>query len=378
MSLEFPLARGGFQNQYGTRTPWTTETLNPSRRCDGWACTSNGESTCASNCAYSGTCSRTDPLLSAVLGRGGASKPSDATAPKKRELFSSEAEVIDAGFELNLTPDQVTSLVNERSRFGDRRSAVNQTIADIFAVTDVEFQIRQQLLQRDPGGTGRILGGRLINAALTDVDVPVGVDEDGNIFGSAALTLSQKRIDQLNGFGQNVVNSFLYSDGPGSAKLPFQRDVFLFDLGPAQSHPWADRIFQTVADVNCESNGLGLYVNGMVGRTLYLVRRPQPYYIIFRNPRCSPLLRGMECCYEDLDPCGDHGVYFTTDPVGGGECNFINGGVAPNVFPMSAVVRANTNSYSFHVNNSWPDVLFYQSTQAPFRGGLVLVFGQCP
>lgn len=380
MSFEFPFARGGFQNVYGTRVPWVTQSQEECRPCFAGSfnpCARQGGcSACVQQSGTCSTCQRSDPLLNSVLGRG---TKSDNSEPSKRDLFQPESEMFESGLDVNITPEQVASLVNDRARqSGDRRSAARETIADIFAMSDVNYQIRQQLLQRDPGGTGRIIGGRLVNAALADVEVPVGVDEHGRYFGSVALALSQERADQLNGFGRNVINAFTYRQGPGSACEPFVKDYFLFDLGPAQSHPWRERIFQTTFDIDYETAGLGLYVNGMPGRTLYLIRRPQPYYMSFRNPRLNPLFCGAESCYRDEDLSCDQGVYFTTDPIGGGECCAINGGCAPSVFPSTTIVRANGNACSFNVDNSWPDVLFYQSTEAPFRGGLVLVFGQCP
>lgn len=380
MSFELPLARGGFQNEYGTRIPWTTSVQD--RVCRVVA-ERGGSCGCATPCASSG-CSRSDPLVAAVLGRGaGGDAPGARGGTARRDLFSEESDAIDGvgAANIDLTSDQVSALVRDRevANGGNRRRAADETLLDIFAASESEFVDRQALLQRDPGGTGRIIGGRLINAALDDIDVPVGIDERGHYYGSVSLSLSQRRADELNGFGRGVVNSFFYGDGPGSARNPFQKDVFLVDLGDASSHPWADRIFQGPADVGCETKELGLYVNGMVSRTLYLVRRPEPYYFVFRPPRENPNLRNFLCCNPDaFDPCERHGFYFTNDPVGGGRCNYINDGVSPLVFPMSSMVMENGNAFAVKIDNNWPDMLFYQSTRGPFMGGKVLIFGQCP
>lgn len=414
MSYELPLARGGFQNEYGTRIPWTTTVddrlcrIVGNVRGSGCGGGGGGGCGCATPCV-SGGCQRSDPLLDAVLGRGmgstssssssgererGGSAPSaadetrargssssGAQGTQRRDLFNEENQVLDGFTNLDMSPGQVADLVRERqiANGGNRRQAADATLLDIFAASDFEFDLRQNLLQRDPGGTGRILGGRLVNSVLGDIEVPIGIDESGHFYGSVATSLSQRRMDELNGFGRGVINSYFYTGGPGGANNPFQKDVFLIDLGDAASHPWADRIFQGPADVACETKELCLYINGMAGRTLYLVRRPEPYYFVFRPPRANPMLQDFFCCNPDaFDPCERHGFYFTNDPVGGGVRNYINDGIAPLVFPMTSVIMENANMFAVKVDNNWPDMLFYQSTRGPFMGGKVMVLGQCP
>jgi len=385
MASEFPVASGGFQNTYGTRIPWTTRidggfNFDPQRRC---RCTPAGS--CGGGCASSGEILSEDAFVALVSSRGAKNK-TEREKTRSRVLldYDSEPNDISRSEAVNsLTTDGVNDIVNQRANvLGNRRDAESETLSEIFTLSNASFNLREQLTERNPGGAGRIIGGRLVNSVLGNIDVPVGVSEEGMVFGPPALTISQNRADVLNGFGPETVTGYIYNQrGPGSVGRPFERDVFLVDLANSRTHPWADRIRQTAGNISCETRNMCLAINGMAGRTLYLVRRPQPYYFIFRPASQNPNLTRKQC--EEIDECDEVGFYITTDPVGG-DCNsFLNGvdetrGIAPQVFPLTRTVFDNNSVYSLIVDDNWPDVLFYQSTLGPFMGGLIVVLGKYP
>src|SRR5690606_7155456 len=131
-------------------------------------------------------------------------------------------------------------------------------------------------------GTGPFFRGPGLNQLLEPVQVPVTVDGYGNFFGSPATSVGGERINDLNGFG-NTVNAM---------KQSFRTDEFQVDIGSGISSPWANRLNQTAANVQQETGGLCLWINGQAGRTIYLLRRKNPYYFIFRLPQQNNLYPG--------------------------------------------------------------------------------------
>jgi hypothetical protein len=221
-------------------------------------------------------------------------------------------------------------------------------------------------LREGPNGVFR---GRAINRLLLPQDVPLQVDSVGGIYGGPSSALVQRRINQLNGF--ELVNSaYIYTPqgGPGTIDKPFLQDNFLIDLGSGQQSLWANRI---LADTS-ETQGYGLWINGMPSRTIYLQRRTEPYYFTYRLPSQNPLF--VPPSTGTLSPT--QGFYFSSDPVGGNASNTINGGVQPLIFPSTANILYPGNMQYLRVDDAFPDILFYQSLAGPFQGGKVIILGK--
>jgi len=223
--------------------------------------------------------------------------------------------------------------------------------------------------EENPG----IFSGSLISKILLPEQVNMRMDTLGNVYGPPASEIIPKRISQLNGF-QETVNAFIYERGtPGSAGQPFIEDNFLIDIGSSLQHPWTQRIRRL-------GLGISLWINGMAGRTIYLVRRYQPYYFTFRLPTQNPLFppNGNASC---IDIC-KHSFYFSTDPIGGGINSEVNigplaeDGYEPKALADFSIFPGNTGY--IRVDNSFPDVFFYGSRYSPFLGGLVVVLGNYP
>lgn len=262
---------------------------------------------------------------------------------------------------------------------------------------------------------GGQFGGTDTSAILNASDTPPFLDNAGNIFGGPCSQIVNKRINQLNGFNY-AVNVDLYSDPTvaGNPNKPYIPNNFKFQYGPALMHPWGRRCmnqsqFTATGTIPYTSNpntgnatmfpspypvvstgyypqtqGLALYVNGAVGRTIYLVRRPQPYVFHlpnqFRKDGKDPLTGYTTPQGADINEkyiVNQGGVYFTTDPAGGGawnDINYVNG--LPVPVPVFAQAYVSAGGFvSVIVDDTWPDALFYQSTLGPFMGGLVIVTG---
>ena len=361
-----PPVQGGFGNAFGTRIPWKVDTSDRlesaleqvAARCTRGCATGN----C---CCGSGSGKITEDVVLDAAFAGGL-----RGAPKSRDLGDSLL-----GDYLAQGGDPVPTTLFSQSAGGLTEI---DSIAGLFALaeTDQTFRERRDLSEIDPAGAGRQVQGLFLNRVVGNVQVPVSVNEFDQFFGSVSTGLSSRRMDTLNGFGFGVPNDFSYApEGrPGSARRGFIRDFFYITIGDGENSPWARRIFQR-RRIRRETQGLALYVNGMVGRTLFLLRRPEPYYFIFAPPRSNPETYPYDpCCF---DVCSN-GFYFTTDQIGGNASNSINDGEQPPVFPLSRMIKPNNNVYSVVVNNEWPDHLYYQSLHAPFGGGDVLVFGKYP
>ena len=131
---------------------------------------------------------------------------------------------------------------------------------------------------------------------------------------------------------------------------------------------------------------LCLWINGMPSRTIYLVRHAQPQCVYFHF--------ALDAAIQGTLPIppgfNSQGFYFSTDPVGGGPQNGINGAyvnnlgqiltngpnaVTPPIFPGTSIIFPGNTAF-IRVDNSWPDTLFYHSTQGPYMGGKVIVVGR--
>ena len=231
-----------------------------------------------------------------------------------------------------------------------------------------------------------IFEGRLINELLLPDQQPVRVSAEGEIFGGPETALIQRRIDQLNGFGE-IANVYSYGMPglPGSFDRPFIKDNFYISVGLGNSSLFANRIFQNATiptgytpptgTVDTETQGLALYVNGQASRILRLVRG-RTYYFHFPLLSCS-----NTCLPACVDPCLIDSIasfYFTLDPVGGNVNNYINStgdfSVTPQPFPGTSFIYPGSTGW-ITIDNTFPDFLFYQSTMGPFQGGLVLILG---
>jgi hypothetical protein len=234
-----------------------------------------------------------------------------------------------------------------------------------------------------------IFSGSYINDILLPDAVTHSVDLNGGIYGGAASSIVQRRIDTLNGFGE-AVNNFNYGPAgmPGSFGRPFVKDNFFVTYAAGSSTLWSQRIAQFSSrpdgytgptgpngPIDTETQGLALSVNGMVGRVIYLIRRKQPYYFHFQSQleNCN-----LPC---DIERCAlqKFGMYFSTDCIGGGTQNYINnigniGTVSPPVFPGTTVLLPSATMW-ITVTESWPDLLFLNSVAGPCMGMMVIVLG---
>lgn len=240
-----------------------------------------------------------------------------------------------------------------------------------------------------PGG---VFIGSDVNKLLLPDETIIGLDTECNIFGGVSTNLVRRRISQLNGFNETV-NNFNYANPsqPGSFNRPFVDNQFYVTYALGNQEIWSPRIAQWATPpsgytgptgpngpVDRETQGLALSINGMVNRVLYLIRQPQPvaFHFPLQNSNCQ-LPCDIDVC--NLDRYG--GFYFTEDPVGGSNANYINnignvpsGGYTPPVMFGTNILRPG-NTMWVRVDHSWPDRLFYQSTAGPFMGGTVIVLG---
>jgi len=249
-----------------------------------------------------------------------------------------------------------------------------------------------------------IYGGNSVNNALNPIPVEINVDTAGSIFGGGCSALVNQRISQINGFGY-AVQPGLYVQtprAPGTPLRPIIDDNFYIRYGRGEGSLFTARVYQQSGTgpvygglpVQNYNNGvwpfipsgaaypqtqnLCLYLNNMPARTLYLVRRKQPYYFhlpLSANYAAENLPANIDL--QALDKLG--GFYFTRDPVGGGPWNAENqfNGQAnpPPILPQAPQILYPGGTMQVIVDNTWPDVLFYQSTSGPFMGGFVVVIG---
>ena len=158
-------------------------------------------------------------------------------------------------------------------------------------------------------------------------------------------------------------------------------------MATANGSLWGQRVSQFSTPLSCTSTtgctgigtqGLSLSINGMSNRIIYLIRRKQPYYFHFQRQTEN---RNLPCGIDRCSLDSQVSFYVSTDPVGGGSQNYINmigniGTIAPPVFPGTTVLSPGCTMW-VTVDNTWPDVLFYQCGGAPFQGGLIIVLGNC-
>jgi hypothetical protein len=251
-----------------------------------------------------------------------------------------------------------------------------------------------------------IYSGRLVNALTQPQDVGIEVDTQKNIFGGPFTQAIPKRLSQLNGFGYGV-NTNIYNANPravGTPLRPIIENNFYVRYGTANGSPNVGRINQESGTASTgypgligynnlngvwpqpstgpwpQTQGLSLYINNMPGRILYLTRRKEPYY--FHLPFTSEYAAlgsnlPPNVNLNALDTLG--GMYFTRDPAGGGpwnDINIINGQASPPpILPNAPYILYPGGTIQIVVDNTWPDVCYYQSTSGPFMGGTVLVVG---
>lgn len=280
------------------------------------------------------------------------------------------------------------------------------------------------LFETSPG----VFAGQAINTILQPTDLSIGVNAYGDIFGGPVSSVILRRIDELNGFGLSINNNNYQTGGLnqgagqgavpfGAYGKPFLKDNFFVSYAPGNSQVTSARIFQfqklplysytgspnpmlgpafkiaytgpndnvyvTENSLDKGTQGLSLAINAQTDRTIYLLRRQQPYYFTMglsaQNPNIN--YQGSVYDYQALDLYG--GFYFTNDPVGGSEYNFINQiGPVDNFVPIQprpanqSVILRPGGSITTFIDNTWFDHLYYQSLSGPFQGGKVWIIGR--
>ena len=343
--------------------------------------------------------SPTDEILRSVPNKRGVGSPAPAAAPRAPAPAQAGARAAPAPAKKDIisvnssTPLQDAGLLAAEQAYTPASVAYNS------------LNSLPLLAENQPG----LFSGQVVNQLLQPHGVENRIDSMGNIYGGPAASLVSKRIRQLQGFGFTV-NNQMYTPNqyaPGTPNRPFVDSNFQVRFAVGKNQIWGNRLFQfssTGASNDIVrpaypgqyisspypyaptgtypgSQGLCLDINGMQGRVLILERRCAPYYF--------HMARVDACDFQNvLTPQGDPinvkylqnqgGMYFTTDPVGGGPwnaINYVNGQPSPPpVFPGAAVLTPG-NVIEVRVDNNWPDVLFYQSTAGPFMGGIVQVIG---
>jgi hypothetical protein len=238
-----------------------------------------------------------------------------------------------------------------------------------------------RIVETAPG----VFAGRNINALLLPQDIAVLLSVSGDIFGGPYASIFRQRIDQLNGFS-NTVNAFNYQPRftPGSFNRPFVRNNFLIEYGVGNNSIWANRISQFATDPNPTAgtggtNGLCLWINGMPSRTIYLIRESQPVPVYFHFPLQSTI-GGVIPVPTNLQNAA---IYFSTDCVGGGPQNSINGssaggsvlGTPPPLLQGTSLTFPGNTTYIIPTNNM-PDQFYIQTTAFPFGGAKVVLVGR--
>ena len=145
----------------------------------------------------------------------------------------------------------------------------------------------------------------------------------------------------------------------------------------------SDNLYFPGKQLDQETQGLSLAINGQTYRTIYLLRRQQPYYFTMGLSAQNPNINYQSSPYDfqSLDLYG--GFYLTNDLVGGSDYNFINQiGPLNNFVPIQprpanqSVVLRPGGSISVFIDNTWFDHLYYQSLSGPFQGGKVWIIGR--
>ena len=314
----------------------------------------------------------------------------------------------------DLTSFVLGTLNNKRNGrdLGGRPQQRTRQVQDPQIVSNVLSQGEAAYLYQDANQpkpiaspTPGIVTGGEVNALLTTQNVPVQLGLDGKYYGGGFTQIYQERIDTLNGFGY-VVNASMYGRDPnavGTPKRPIIIDNFYVSFGTSQGSPNVGRINQYagtatqaypgITNINnsiapvwqnvpsgvkyTQTQGLSMYMNVMAGRTIYLVRRKAPYY--FHMPVAQEYAGQLPTTVNiaNLDLLG--GLYFTTDPQGGGpwnDLNIINGqAYPPPILPNAPYILYPGRTIQIVVDNTWPDLCFYQSTLGPFMGGMVVAVG---
>lgn len=189
------------------------------------------------------------------------------------------------------------------------------------------------------------------------------------LYGSPLVILSDAqlcRIDLINGFSVDAINSFSYiTNAPGSFSLPFRKNRFLVTLSGGD-HPNSDLINNN--NYKSYTNGLGLSMNGLGGRTIYLVRGS---LVVFSfAPPCDTAGLTLSSCNQ-FDPRSVR-LYFTTNPMGGPIEETSTNSTPAQVFEGTRTCSIGSE-LMFFVKRNLPPVLYYQCTMGPFMGGLVVV-----
>lgn len=266
-----------------------------------------------------------------------------------------------------------------RLGFGLRESTM-LALDEHLAVADAEFDFRNRLFVTNHSGVGRRYKGKIVNELLGNIQLPVSLSDRAVVRGGPAVSLSELALIQKNGWESRL----------NDLREIFERNMFVFDLGAADNHRWHRAIFagkdepSMAANNFADTQGLGLYVNGMVSRALHVVRGETYYMQVRKVCKDSPLLP----CDPEFDPATycDFQVYFTEDPIGGSEESIIRGytpdavppilGTSPTVLPGTLPVSSvASNVYTFTPNNCWPDICFYQCNIGGFMGGPIFVYG---
>jgi len=249
-----------------------------------------------------------------------------------------------------------------------------------------------------------IFSGRGVNALLQPQDIQTEVSAEGRIFGGPFTQEVPKRISQLNGFGFSV-NQALYGVNPRAPGTPLRPIIdgnFYLKYGTSQGatnvgrinefsgtattpypgligYNYLNQVWPNIPSGTAyyQTQNLALYVNNMPGRIVYLTRRKEPYYFHLPTLFESGVPPNPTINVPNLLLTA--GVYFTTDPVGGGpwnDINIINGQAAPPpILPNAPYILYPGGTIQIVCDNTWPDVSYYQSTSGPFMGGTVLVVG---
>ena len=249
-----------------------------------------------------------------------------------------------------------------------------------------------------------IFSGRGVNALLQPKDIQTEVSDQGRIFGGPFTQEVPKRISQLNGFGFSV-NQALYGVNPRAPGTPLRPIIdgnFYLKYGTSQGatnvgrinefsgtattpypglvgYNYLNQVWPNIPSGTAyyQTQNLALYVNNMPGRIVYLTRRKEPYYFHLPTLFESGVPPNPTINVPNLLLTA--GVYFTTDPVGGGpwnDINIINGQAAPPpILPNAPYILYPGGTIQIVCDNTWPDVSYYQSTSGPFMGGTVLVVG---
>ena len=186
------------------------------------------------------------------------------------------------------------------------------------------------------------------------------------LYGSALVANSNVilcRIDLLNGVCSDLVNNNFYiTNAFGSPAFPFRKNRFAVTLSESGDHPWSDLI----TNFSEYTQGLGLSINALAGRTIYLVRGTIVVFS-FIGACVTPGMTLSRCDQVDVK---NTFMYFTTSPAGGSALDPVNNG-RPHVPYNGTQQIAVGASGIFMVKRNLPPTMYYQCTQGPFQGGIM-------